>query len=168
MKLGLFLLLFQPPPPRHFVLASWNSDDESLIFTYFSYFGIRNLLQLVSSDLIKYKFFYSFLNFLSRIFYLVNFCQLAVFLVWLQIFKLLYIFWFSRKSHDFWYLGPYLHKFQEYVIKFIFFVKALNPNGGADSAPPMGFLSSNTPWEIGLNMWIFGKFKAWWVLQLSK
>ena len=41
------------PPLRIIVMTSWNNDDESLIFTYFSYFGLRKILQLVLSFFVK-------------------------------------------------------------------------------------------------------------------
>ena len=125
------------PPLRIIVMTSWNNDDESLIITYFSYFGLRNISQLVLSVFVKWLNFYSRLKSWSRIFYLVNFCWPAIFLVWLQIFKLLSFCCFSSKGYDFWYLGLTWEKVQEYLVKFYFLVKECNPH--------VRFLPSNTP-----------------------
>ena len=41
------------PPIRIIEMTSWNNDAESLIITYFSYFGLTNISQLVLSVFVQ-------------------------------------------------------------------------------------------------------------------
>ena len=78
-----------------------------------------------------------------------KFCRPTIFWVWNKIFKLL-SFFFSSKSCDSWYQSLTWQDVQGYLVKNYFLVKQCNPEGGAESAPPVWFLPSNMPYGIGL------------------